>query len=193
MLSNFGVTGNNARFEVPALLLVEIQVFLMTYFCCNLSRDVSIIIVQWCIGLHNNNNTLQTWMYMSFTHLKRQLQSRKRNELARGSYQVPITREFECVSNKQCSSPLRWQHSRKLESSSALLAKHITSQEQINTNFEFGIVSYMPFPPRKAISEQNTCIEMNIKSARMGGGRGVSLPGCSYPPCKLKLNKTQIF
>jgi len=46
MLSNFGVTGNNARFEVPALLLVEIQVFLMTYFCCNLSRDVSIIIVQ---------------------------------------------------------------------------------------------------------------------------------------------------
>jgi len=45
MWLNFVVTRNNARYEVPALALLVIQVFL-THFYCNLCRDVSLIIVQ---------------------------------------------------------------------------------------------------------------------------------------------------
>jgi len=63
---------------------------------------------------------------------------------------------------------------------SALLAEHVTSQEQINTKFAFSVVSYM-------LSSSKTCIEMAINTMiAPGGGIEVGVPGCSSPPWKLK-------
>jgi hypothetical protein len=44
------------------------------------------------------------------------------------------------------------------------------------------------------VSEEKTCIEMIINTmyAPKGGGE-VEVSGHSSPPCKLKLNKTQIL
>ena len=80
---------------------------------------------------------------MSFTHRTRQLPSRKHTELTRGSCQVPITCEFECVAYSNAQVLRDDSIPEDFNLHSALLAEYITSQEQINTKSVFSIVSYM--------------------------------------------------
>jgi hypothetical protein len=80
----------------------------------------------------------------------------------------------------------------KIQSSSALLAEHITSQEQNNKKFAFSVVSCMPFLPRNTISEQKIGNEINnTKGVPMGGGGG--RPGCSSPSLQIQIKHNKDF